>query len=107
MPAVLLKGEQVANRDNEVYYQSFFNSYVAAANEAIRAFSDNQAVSVQCNFPVIAVKGQKCYRCNGTGKLQVEDGNRKFSVCDVCAGGGDTTALSPNSKPKVGVKENS
>lgn len=68
-------------------YESFFNGFVPYGNEAIRLYSDLQAIRTKCVFPIMEVaavpctdnkcidgvyrSGETCNTCHGTGQLPV------------------------------------
>lgn len=92
LPRLIFGGNSVVNEYSDWYYKSFFNGYVAWANEAIRAFSDNQAVRVTSNFPVKEIKGQECRTCKGAGEIK-KDGEK--TACNTCGGHGVVMGTSP------------
>lgn len=89
-----LGGNVVMNENEQRFYDSFYGCYVPFADEAICAFSDNQAVRVRYNFPFVEAKGQLCVSCKGHGKTLDKDG--KQSTCTTCNGGGKVIPFSPH-----------
>lgn len=97
LPRVIFGGNSSLNEDGYWYYQSYFSGYVAWGNEAIRAFSDNQAVRVRGNFPVPEEKGQKCSDCKGAGKINNPTNPTIKDTCNKCGGMGFVPSRSPYS----------
>lgn len=93
-PLQIMGGGISMTADNIKYFSSFFSPYVAFGDEAICAFSDNQAVRVRYNFPFVEIKGQVCVSCKGTGKEKDRDG--KTVACGNCRGLTVTPSFSPH-----------
>lgn len=93
-----LGGNISYNQHGEIYYDSFFGSYVPFGDEAICAFSDNQGVRVRYNFPFVSIKGNKCVACGGTTKVTLKEGAMKGKqvTCGTCGGGGMTLPFNPH-----------
>lgn len=89
----MLGGNIALNENGASYYDSFFGAYVPFADDAICAYSDNQAVRVRYNFPFTSVKGQLCGTCRGAGKTVDKDG--KKIICSSCDGCGKTIPFTP------------
>lgn len=75
---------------NESLLQGAFEYW----DEALSQFSDNQAVTVQHNFPIRIITSIPCPAdgCNG-GHVRDKDGN--ISKCGVCKGTGSIVDISP------------
>jgi len=82
IPAIVLGGEIMQNDNGWSYYESYFSGYVPPANDCIRAKTDDDAVRVRANFPVIEEKGQKCDTCHGAGKVTQDGGKVACSSCN-------------------------
>ena len=94
LPVHVLGGNNTEDENDTEYLESFFAAYLPFADEAINLFSDNQAVNVRYSFPFVEIKGQKCYTCDGAGKIpKKEDG--KPITCQTCNGRKTVPVLSP------------
>lgn len=94
IPATYLGGEWNSTLG---IYESYFNSFVPFANEAIRQYSDWQAVMVTSAYPVRVMKRIECnytnsdgHRCVG-GHIQGGD----YPECPRCNGSGFIAPSSP------------
>lgn len=96
LPRVIFGGNTVLNEEGYYYYQSYFSGFVSWGNEAIRAFSDNQAVRVRANFPVPEEKGQKCVTCKGAGVVKAPNSTANVE-CGTCGGFGYVPSKGPYS----------
>lgn len=91
----VLGGNVTMNPDNQKFFESFFQSYAAFGDEAICAFSDNQAVRVRFNFPFVAVKSDLCPTCKGSKKVPDPDHKGANMTCNTCKGLGSVVPFSP------------
>jgi len=97
IPALVLGG---ILREDEVY-ESFFNGFLPFGNEAIRQYSDAQAVNVTSAFPYRTEEYTECdyHKCKGKGWWEIPckgDGCKpKIVDCKHCNGTGNK----PNSSP--------
>jgi len=97
-PVVILGGDIAKTAAGVNYYVSYFNGFVAPANEAISAFSDDQGVRVRMNFPIIEEKGSKCPECRGAGVVYGKDNDSNSKrTCGVCKGRKTIVSKSPYS----------
>lgn len=112
IPAKVLGGNVCMNEKNQIYFDSFFQSYAAFGNKAIHAMSDNDGVRVRYNFPFSSVKEDECPTCKGIGKYpskEPEDKGRPVR-CKQCKGKGTLGMFTPygthiRKKPASGESE--
>lgn len=95
VPALILGGVI----ESEGVLESYFNSFLPFGNEAIRQYSDWQAVNVTSAFPFRTEVYTECDypECRGTeGWWKEEKGNRTVTVvCPICKG----TKHKPHTSP--------
>ena len=82
IPAIVLGGEIMQDGNGWSFYESYFSGYVPPANDCIRAKTDDDAVRVRANFPIVEEKGQKCPTCNGAGSVSKDGGKETCSGCN-------------------------
>ncbi|GAH61877.1 unnamed protein product, partial [marine sediment metagenome] len=108
VPALLLGGifESVG------VLESYFNGFLPFGNEAIRQFSDCQAVNVTSAFPFRTEKHTECDypQCHGIGwwDEKLKNGRTKTNICPICRGTGQKPHKSPYGvfvKREVGLGE--
>lgn len=75
------------------YYESFFQSYCAFADEALSEYSDHQAVNVLFSYPIREELGEKCSNKKCRGGVIITDGVE--TQCRVCNGLGKIPVRSP------------
>lgn len=96
VPVIVLGGESRTKIDEQGeelnYLTSFFAGFVPFANEAIRQFSDHQAIMITTGFPVREVEGIACEVCNEKG---VVDNGEETIRCKECNGTGVRVPTSP------------
>lgn len=84
--------EETKSQYNEVplYYESFLRNYFELSDEVVIAFSDNQAVRLQHNYPKMVMAQIPCpnSECKGGNVANyLPDGTRDgHSVCPTCHG---------------------
>lgn len=97
VPALILGG--ILREDG--VYESFFNGFLPFGNEAIRQYSDAQAVNVTSAFPYRTEEYTECdyHKCKGKGwweePCKGEGCKPKIVDCKHCSGTGNK----PNSSP--------
>jgi hypothetical protein len=97
VPALVLGGIF----ESEGVLESYFNSFLPFGNEAIRQFSDCQAVNVTSAFPFRTERYTECDypQCHGHGWWDEEkNGKTKTVFCPVCKGSGYKPHTSPYGK---------
>ncbi|MEM9526083.1 MAG: hypothetical protein AAGA31_05700 [Bacteroidota bacterium] len=92
-PVNMLPGS-VATTMKGKYRESFLMPYFNLADEAINAFSDNQAIRVRFAHPVVGIEEVACYNpsCNH-GKIMVK--GEKPKTCNTCHGTGTVASPGP------------
>lgn len=102
LPVILLGGEVTSVRlaDKEVHYlASYFSGFVPFANEALRQFSDHQAIMVTAGHPIREMEGADCSTCSGKGKIKSKDPDSAsgytYRSCKDCNGLGMRIPVSP------------
>ena len=74
------------------YYESYFNSFKDYANEAIRQFSDWQAIMALCAYPTKEIRADQCdfEGCEGGHLYSTGDDGTKnnLGICRSCEGYG-------------------
>jgi len=87
---VEIKGEFVE------YFESYFSSYLAFANDAIRQYSDHQAIMVTSAFPIREMEPITCTAegCND-GWIYDQNDRSKRHKCGACNGTGQVMPPSP------------
>ena len=74
------------------YYESYFNSFKDYANEAIRQFSDWQAIMALCAYPTKEIRAEECNEdgCEGGHLYEFNDAGVKtnMGICRACEGFG-------------------
>jgi hypothetical protein len=88
IPGMVLGG----NLENPLYFNSFFGCYNPMANEAIRLYTDWQAVMVNSSFPYREELVEDCSHCTDGYTL---DDNGKKEKCEYCSGTGQLFIRSP------------
>lgn len=96
VPVIVLGGEIVENDEGYLYYHSFFQGFIAPGNDCLRSKTDDDAVRVRMNFPIIEEKGQLCKECSGAGLVTDKEGKKKVK-CDGCGGRGAVVSKGPYS----------
>ena len=97
IPAVLLGG---VLREDDVF-ESYFNGFLPFGNEAVRRFSDDQAVAVRNSFPFRTEEYTECDfpQCGGRGWItddcEGEGCVPKSHKCPLCSGTGQKSHVSP------------
>jgi hypothetical protein len=98
-PYVVLGGEPIQVQDdkgNQIdYFESYFNTYLPSANEAIRQFSDHQGIMVTSAFPI---REMEHIECNATGCKNgkvYDEKTESFHTCGTCHGKGYIAPPSP------------
>lgn len=97
IPALVLGG--ILSEDG--VFESFFNGFLPFGNEAIRQYSDAQAVNITSAFPYRTEEYTECDypKCNGRGWWEVPckgDGCvPRVYTCKVCNGTGQKSHSSP------------
>ena len=94
IPALILGGIIAS----EGVLESYFNSFLPFGNEAIRQYSDWQAVNVTSAFPFRTEQYTECDypQCHGTGWWEEEKaGKAKTITCPICKGSGQKPHTSP------------
>ena len=94
IPALILGGII----ESEGVLESYFNSFLPFGNEAIRQYSDWQAVNVTSAFPFRTEKHTECDypQCHGKGWWDEEKaGKTKVVICSLCKGTGQKAHTSP------------
>lgn len=92
LPRIIFGGHKSRDAEGRRFYKSFFSGFVPFGNEALCAFSENQAVRVMSNFPIKEEKGQVCKACDGSGKQHKND---LIIDCTVCDGSGRISGKGP------------
>lgn len=111
IPVIVLGGEEtgsiIKRLNKEIpYLQSYFASFLPFANEAVRQFSDHQAIMVTSAFPIREMEPLPCpnHECKN-GKVYLAQG--EVEVCDTCNGTGTIIPTSPYGvivrPPKTGI----
>lgn len=96
IPALILGGIM---REDKVY-ESFLDGFLPFGNEAIRQYSDAQAVNVTSAFPYRTEEYTECTKCSGRGSWWHHPDNCKdcepiFKSCKFCGGTGQKAQTSP------------
>ena len=94
IPALVLGGIF----ESEGVFESYFNGFLPFGNEAIRQFSDCQAVNVTSAFPFRTEVYTECDYpgCHGKGWWDEEkNGKTKTITCKLCGGAGHKPNISP------------
>lgn len=97
VPAVILGGVLTENG----IFESYFDPFLAFGNEAIRQYSDWQAVNVTSAFPYRTEEYTECDypKCGGRGWWEEDCDNPdcvpKLYTCPVCRGSGFKSHTSP------------
>ena len=97
----------VAMTEHGKYRESFLRSYFAFADEAISAFSDNQAIRVRFAHPAVGMQEVECHNA-GCRKGFVHDEAGERHKCPVCLGTNKVTHPGPFGtliRPKGGMTE--
>ena len=112
IPAVILGG--IITEDG--VFESYFNAFLPGGNEAIRRFSDDQAVGVTSAFPYRTEEFTECDypQCAGKGWWEEDCGDDctpKVHYCPICRGTGQKPHNSPygvfiRKEPGVGEELN-
>lgn len=77
-------------------YESFFNSFVPFANEAIKQYSDFQAVMITSAYPTRVVQHVECNYEDHSGKcIGGYMNDQDYHPCPKCKGSGQVPASSP------------
>jgi len=92
LPVIVLGGElsgEINDRTNTeiLFLTSYFSSFKAFANEAIRQFSDHQGAMTVSGFPIREMDSISCPN-NSCKNGWIYDNDRRKSVCPDCDGNG-------------------
>jgi len=108
VPALVLGG--IIEREG--VFESYFNGFLPFGNEAIRQYSDWQAVNVTSAFPFRTEVYTECDypRCHGMGwwDEELKNGRIKTTICPICHGTTHKPHTSPYGvfiKKEVGINE--
>lgn len=97
IPAILLGGNFVYDKESKTgdgFYESFFNAFLPFANEAIRQYSDWQAVMVNTAYPHREILADNCdHPTCRSGYVLDDEGDTSF--CKKCNGTGKIIQRSP------------
>jgi hypothetical protein len=110
LPAIVLGGLETSKLEKKSvkvrfpeeipYLTSFFAGMVPYANEAIRQFSDHQAIMVTSGFPVKEIEEIPCTNreCKNGRIYEYDENNKRkgFHVCPTCDGEGRLAPVSPH-----------
>jgi len=81
----ILQGKEIS------YLTSYFSGFIPFANEALRQFSDHQAIMVTAGFPIREMEAMPCTECEGKGIIRTTTGRGQTkktskSTCKSCNG---------------------
>jgi len=95
-PVNLLPGT-VATTMKGKYRESFMMPYFNLADEAINAFSDNQAIRVRFAHPIVGIEEVACWnpKCKHGNILEEIKGKTTKSKCKTCKGTGTVASPGP------------
>ena len=94
LPVITLGGETTTKilQGKEIsYLTSYFSGFIPFANEALRQFSDHQAIMVTAGFPIREMEAMPCTECEGKGIIRTTTGRGQTkktskSTCKSCNG---------------------